>query len=62
MKNALRLGLTASGTAQRYSGTVVTVPPADAAVYTLDELAVPLGGAGDILTEISGAIAPIDGK
>ena len=62
VKNALRLGLTASGTAQRYSGTVVTVPPADAAVYTLDELAVPLGGAGDILTEISGAIAPITGK
>ena len=62
VKNALRLGLTASGTAQRYSGTVVTVPPADAAVYTLDELAVPLGGAGDILTEISGAIAPIGGK
>lgn len=62
VKNALRLSLTVNGTAQRYGGTVSAVPPAGAAVYTLDELAVPLGGAGDILTEIPGAIAPIGGK
>lgn len=62
VKNTLRLALTFRGTAQRYGGTVAAAPPADAAVFSPDELGTPLGSAGDMLTEIPGALAPLTGK
>lgn len=62
VKNTMRLALSLSGTAQRYSGTVPSAPPADAAVYTLEDLLVLLGSAGDVLTEIPGALMPLTGK
>ncbi len=62
VKNTLRAAFALRGTAQRYSGAVPSAPPADAAVYMLDDLLVLLGSAGDVLTEIPGALMPLTGK